>query len=144
MNIAQNAPLVARKEIFVAAPPEKVWAAETDIERWPQWQPDVSSAKLEGNLAVGSVFRWKGGGLNITSTLVEVQPPRRIGWTGKALGLDAVHIWTFEPQDGGTRVVSEESWSGWLARILKIFSPSILEKSMEKSLQVLKAHVEGL
>ena len=84
MNIDQNAPLTARKEIFIAAPVEKIWGVHTDIERWPEWQPDVSSAALEGKLAAGSVFRWKAGGLNITSTLQEVEPGRRISWTGSA------------------------------------------------------------
>ena len=142
MNIDRNAPMSAHKEIFIEAPPEKVWALHTDINGWPRWQPDVSSAKLEGNLAAGTVFRWKAKGLGITSTLQEVEPNRRISWTGSSLGMQAVHVWTFEPQDNGTRVVTEESLSGWFPRVLKLFMPAFLEKSLEQSLQVLKTHVE--
>jgi uncharacterized protein YndB with AHSA1/START domain len=142
MNIDQNAPMTACKEIFIAAPLEKVWALQTDIERWPEWQPDVASAKLEGDLAVGTIFRWKAQGINITSTLQEVEPGRRIGWTGSAIGMTAVHIWTFEPREDGTWVITEESLSGWLPRILKIFDPAFLEKSLDESLQVLKAKAE--
>ncbi len=142
MKIDENAPMTARKEILISAPVEKIWALETDINRWPEWQPGVSSAKLEGGVAVGSIFRWKGQGMNITSTLQEVDPPRRIGWTGKAMGMQAVHVWTFEPQGDNTRVVSEESWSGWFARLLKLFDRHMLDKSAEKSLRVLKATAE--
>lgn len=143
MNIDHNAPMAARKEILINAPIEKVWSLETDINRWSNWQPGVSQAQLDGELAVGSVFRWKGQGLNIVSTLGEVDAPHRIGWTGKAIGMDAVHIWTFEPAGDQTRVISEESWSGWFTRLLKLFDRQMLEKSIEKSLQVLKQQAES-
>lgn len=142
MEIDDRAPMVARKEIIVAATVEKLWAMQADINHWPEWQPGVTSAHLDGDVAIGSVFRWKGGGLNITSILQIVEPPHRIGWTGKAIGIDAVHIWTFEPHGDGTRVTSEESWSGWLTRILKLFDPHMLEKSVDTSLQVLKTTAE--
>lgn len=60
MNIDKNAPLNARKEVIIAAPLEKVCAVLTEIERWSEWQPDVSSAKLEGNLAVGTILSVEG------------------------------------------------------------------------------------
>lgn len=40
--------------------------------------------------------------------------------------------------------MTEESLSGWVPRTLKLFDPSFLEKSLQNSLQVLKAHVEGM
>lgn len=142
MEIDHNAPLRARKEIIIAAAVEKVWAVQADIEHWHEWQPDVSSAKLEGDLAVGTIFRWKANGLAITSTLREVEPKQRLSWTGVALGMKAVHIWIFEPLDVGTHVITEESLSGWVPRLLKIFAPNFLEKSLEKSLLTLKNYAE--
>ena len=43
----------------IAAPIERVWAATLDIERWPQWTPTVSRAKVldPGPVAVGSKVR---------------------------------------------------------------------------------------
>ncbi len=143
MQIDEHAPMVARQQIMIDAPIHKIWTLETDINHWPEWQPGVTSAALDGGMAVGSVFRWKGQGLRITSTLQEVEAPRRIGWTGKAMGIDAVHVWTFEPQGGSTRVTSEESWAGWFTRLLKLLDRNLLNKSMEKSLQVLKQKAEG-
>lgn len=142
MTVDRNAPLVARQEIMIAARREKVWALLTDIERWPEWQSDVSSARLEGPLAPGTVFRWKAKGLGITSTIEMVEGEKRVGWTGDSLGMKAVHIWTLEQQTSGTRVITEESLSGWLASLLKIFDKHFLEKSLLNSLQVLKARVE--
>lgn len=142
MNIDKNAPMIASDEIIIEAPIEDVWDLESDINHWPEWQPGVSEAMLEGELLPGNVFRWKGQGLSIVSTLEEVEPPRRIGWTGKAIGIDAIHIWTFESVNGGTRVVTEESWSGWLTRIFKFFDRKMLQKSLQKSLQQLKETAE--
>jgi len=142
MNIDLTAPLTAHKEITIDAPLARVWKIQTDIENWPEWQPGVTSAKLEGELAVGTVFRWKAAGLNITSTIQVLEPQRQIGWTGNSLGMRAVHMWRFEPQGDSTHVITEESLSGWLARLLRLFSPEFLDNSMERSLQVLKKHVE--
>jgi uncharacterized protein YndB with AHSA1/START domain len=142
MNIDKHAPLNGRKEIVIAAPIERVWAALTDIERWPEWQPDVSAAKLEGPLSVGAIFRWKAKGLNITSVIRELEQPRRIGWTGDSIGMKAIHLWSLEPEGNSTRVVTEESLSGWFARVMKLLDASFLDKSLSGSLNVLKARAE--
>ena len=132
----------ARKEILIAASIEKVWSTLTEIERWPEWQSDVAVVKLEGPLAVGAIFRWKAKGLKIKSTIKELEPRRRIGWTGSSIGMKAIHIWILESQTRGTRVITLESLSGWFSRLLKIFAPNFLEKSLINSLQVLKIQAE--
>lgn len=142
MNINQDAPLYAREEVFINAPVVLVWKLQADIERWPQWQPDVASATLEGPLQKGTVFRWKAAGLNIVSTLQVVDEPRSIGWTGVSLGMRAAHQWHVEPRGEGTLAWTEESISGWLARLLKLFDRRFMQKSLAKSLNTLKAQAE--
>ncbi len=142
-EIDTQAPLFARKTIVIEAPVDIVWNVQTNIEKWPQWQPDVTAAALDEALTAGATFRWKAKGLKIVSTLHTVEPQRQIGWTGDALGMFAIHNWTFEAQNLGTRVSTEESLSGWLVRLLKIFDPQFLDKSLEASLQTLKAQAEG-
>ncbi|MBX3054098.1 MAG: SRPBCC family protein [Caldilineaceae bacterium] len=142
-SIDTKAPLTARKEISIQAPVEKVWNVQTDIEGWTAWQPDITAAKLEGALVAGSVFRWKAKGLSIVSTLHTVEPRHEIGWTGVSLGMYALHNWTFEAHGDTTRVISEESLSGWLTRLLKLFDPKFLEKSLDASLQTLKNRAES-
>ena len=36
------------------APPEKIWAAWTAVERWPEWDTELDSASLEGSFALGT------------------------------------------------------------------------------------------
>jgi len=81
-------------------------------------------------------------GMGIVSTLQEVQPPQRISWTGKSPGMAAVHCWTFEAQGDHTRVITEESLSGWFPRLLKLLTPAFLDRSLAKSLETLKAQAE--
>ena len=142
--IDTKAPLYARKEIFIEAPLEKVWDIQTDIERWPEWQSDIASTTLQGELTSGTTFKWKASGLGIVSTLHTVNPKNEIGWTGVSMGMFAVHNWTFKEQDGGTLVTTEESLSGWLASLFKMFDKNFLEKSLEASLQKLKARVDNV
>jgi uncharacterized membrane protein len=144
MNVDRNAPLVARGEIVIDAPLEVVWNLQTDFQAWPEWQANISWVTMDGNLAPGTIFRWKASGIKIVSTLQEVEPMRRISWTGVSPGMQAIHIWNFEPGDGGVRVVTEESLSGWFARLLKLFDRQFLEKSLSESLQTLKRTAENL
>lgn len=142
MDIDTNAPVFARKEIIIHAPVEYVWQIQTDIENWSKWQPGITSTKLDGDLKAGTTFRWKAKGLNIVSTLHTVKLHRQIGWTGISPGMFAVHNWTFEARGEATLVTTEESLSGWLTRLMKLFDPDFLEKSLETSLQILKTRSE--
>ncbi len=143
MEINHQAPLVAHKEIFIQASPEVVWKIHTAINDWPQWQPSMDMAKLEGPLAVGSIFQWKSGGLTINSTIQVVEPNQQIGWTGKALGTRASHIWILRSHNDGTMLTTEESMEGWLVSILKLIMPKFLESSLDTWLQSLKSKAEG-
>lgn len=42
----------------------------------------------------------------------QTDPPQVLAWTGKTLGITAVHVYRLEPRDGGTNVVTAESWRG--------------------------------
>ena len=142
MNIDKNAPLVSRNETIINAPIEKVWKIQTDINNWPKWQKEISSAQLTGELKKGTAFRWKVMGMNITSELQEVEKNKTIGWTGNSIGMNAIHFWYFEKQGNKTKVTTEESLSGWLPKIIKIFKPNFLNESLEKSLNTLKLQAE--
>jgi hypothetical protein len=143
MDINRQAPLVTRKELLIQAQPHTVWNIHTGINAWSRWHPGIALSKLEGSLRVGSVFQWKTGGLTITSTVQVVEPDERIGWTGRALGTQAEHIWIFRPHHDGTLVTTEESMDGWFVRILKIVMPTFLDTSLDLWLQSLKKQAEG-
>jgi uncharacterized protein YndB with AHSA1/START domain len=143
VEINVEAPLIARKEIFIQASPNKVWEIQTNINAWKDWQPGISRSQLNGVLTVGALFQWTSGGFAVTSTLQEVEPKRRIAWTGNAFGSKAKHVWVFKPQGDGTRVTTEESMEGWLIVLLKPLMPKFLEQSLDVWVSSLKTKAEG-
>ncbi len=142
VEIDGDAPVVAEAMIEIAAGPEVVWATVADFERWPEWNPDVKAMSLAGPAADGTTFRWKAGPGTITSTLRSVEPPWELGWTGRTLGIEAVHVWRFEHKDGSTIAWTAESWAGWLPRILSGPMRKQLQKGLGAGLPHLKVEAE--
>ncbi len=140
--INETAPVVCRKTIRINADLQTVWSVLTDIDRWDNWQTDIKKPKLNGNLQVGSTFDWKTGGAKIHSTLHTVEPQSHFGWTGKSLGLFAIHNWTLTEKDGDVHVLVEESMEGSLAVLFKKTFNKNLENGMIRWLEMLKVECE--
>ena len=143
MEIHREAPIKGSAETEIDAPPELVWEVLTTFAEWPRWNPDVTELAMEGMLEVGTVFRWKSGPGTITSTLQVVLPPLEVAWTGKTLGLRAVHVYRLRPLNGGTSITTEESWDGWVARFFRRRMQKTLDKAMQAGLESLKAEAES-
>lgn len=141
--INAQAPVVGRSEIEIAASPEAVWEVLTAFERWPSWNREVKSMSMQGPVSRGTVFRWKAGPGTITSTIQQVERPRLIAWTGKTLGIDAIHFWYLEPRGDATLVRTEESYEGLISRVLRGFLQKTLDRALADGLRALKAEVEG-
>jgi carbon monoxide dehydrogenase subunit G len=137
-----EAPVRSKREVEIAAPPEVVWDVLTGLAQWPDWNPDVKSMSFEGPVAPGSVFRWKAGPGTIVSTLEQVDRPSYIRWRGRTLSIKALHEWWFEPSNAGTRVETEESFSGLLARLFRGSLQKTLDNSTESGLEHLKRESE--
>lgn len=142
MLIDTHAPATAHDAIEIAADANRVWDLLADIDHWPLWHPAVSRARTDGPVAPGTVFRWKAGGIAITSTLREVEPGRALAWTGHAIGADAVHGFTLTPTASGVRVATEESLDGWLVRLTPGTFRKTLQKGLAEMLAALKAAAE--
>jgi uncharacterized protein YndB with AHSA1/START domain len=91
---------------------------------------------------VGSVFRWQTAGLDITSTVEEIEPPRRIVWGGPAQGIVAVHVWTLDEQDDGVLVKTAESWEGDPVTAQPEALQAALDRSLRNWLENLKRAAE--
>jgi uncharacterized protein YndB with AHSA1/START domain len=140
-TIQADAPVKASVEIEIEAPPEKVWSVLTDVNGWPQWQPDIKDAQIAGPLESGTTFTWKAGGTRIHSRLALVEPGTRLAWTGSAWMARAVHVWKLEPVRGNkTRVKVDESMSGFALTFF--YSSKDLEESDRLWLNRLKAAAE--
>ncbi|MFI8192176.1 SRPBCC family protein [Streptomyces sp. NPDC085946] len=147
IGIDETAPVITRDDIVIHAPLERVWRVQTDVENWPAWQPNVSSSvkQTPGRLRPGSSWVWSTEGLeDITSTVKQVQPKRRIVWGGPAQGITAVHVWTFTRAKDGVHVHTEESWTGEPVDADTEYLQEALDASLDHWLHNLKQRSEQL
>jgi hypothetical protein len=142
VDINRKAPALASAEIEIEAPVARVWEVLTDIREWPSWNPSVSSVSMYGEFQPGTDFHWKADGVMIVSTLQEIEPQRRLLWTGRIPLIRATHLWEFQESEGQTRVKTEECFEGLLARVFSGTFSRMLGTSLEKGLQSLKHECE--
>ena len=141
MNINSNAPVVAALEITIDADIQTVWDVLTQIDRWPEWNTEIPQAHLAGAIAVNTVFHWETAGLAIASSIGELIPGQRIGWSGTTGGILGIHVWTLSRTPDGTRVRTEESWEGALPASVEVVQTG-LDASLARWLTALKMRAE--
>jgi hypothetical protein len=142
VNADRGAPVFSEGQIEVSASPEALWDVLADVEKWPTWNPDVDSVTLSGPVAKGTSFRWKAGPTRLVSTLQLVDRPRALGWTGRTMGVRAIHLWRFEPRPGGAVASMQESFDGAVAKLFRNRLQRQLDETTAKGLQALKAAAE--
>ncbi|WP_380281980.1 SRPBCC family protein [Kitasatospora purpeofusca] len=144
-----------RTEAVIDAPLKVIWKLQTDVYRWPSWQRPVTSAERmdHGRFRAGSAFHWTtpvppgtgipATGLDITSTVRQVEEGSCIRWTGPAVGegvhIDGVHVWSFTKVKGGVKVSTEETHTGPQVDANVPMATAILRAGLEGWLADLKA-----
>jgi uncharacterized protein YndB with AHSA1/START domain len=100
---------VATREARLAAPPDRVFTALREVERFPAWRSGVKSVEV---LATAPSLRWRERGDNdITFEMEAVEPPRRIVTRIVDRSLPFGGSWTYDltGDAGGTRLVITEN-----------------------------------
>lgn len=103
--------------VDVAAQPHRVWQVMSDVERWREWTPSVSSIKRmpDGPVDVGTRLwikqpkfppaMWK---------VIDVKPNRGFTSVSGGPGFQVVAHHSIEPTDAGSRVTLSLRFNGWL------------------------------
>jgi len=142
MHANDNAPVFVRISLEIEAAPEKIWNIISDLEKWPAWNPKIKAVTTDGAFFEGMKFKWKAGPGIISSELKEIEQPARLAWTGKTIGIKAIHVWKLEPINGKTLVTTEESWEGIHVKFFRKYFRKMLEKSIQAGLKYLKIAAE--
>ena len=142
-DIDRNAPIVARHEIYIAAPLEKVWDLHINVDDWPTWNLEVSAAKLDGAFAPGNSFTWTSYDFTVTSTIYVVEDRARTLWGGAAQGIMGTHEWLFERTPEGVHVMTNESFAGDPVEADTAGMQAILDNSLTTWLARMKARAES-
>src|SRR3712207_3889286 len=112
--------------IDIAAPPERVWAAMSDVERWPAWTASVTRVERldRGPFGVGSRARVRQPGFPAAVwTVTALEPGRSFAWRSAVPGLTSVGVHRVDPvADGASRVALSLTWSGPLAPVIRLLA----------------------
>ncbi|AFL79852.1 Polyketide cyclase / dehydrase and lipid transport [Aequorivita sublithincola DSM 14238] len=140
--INNSAPVKAEKSIIINSDIDKVWQILTDIDNWSNWNSDISKSKINGEIRKAQTFDWKTGGTKLHSEIHTYNPKNKFGWTGKVLGVYAIHNWNLTETENGTTVLVAESMEGFLAKLFRKSFQKTLENGMTNWLELMKKECE--
>lgn len=133
--------------VVIDAPPARVWAVMTDIERWPEWTASVTKVERFDALplAVGSRAKLKQPRFPAMEWRVTaLEDGKSFEWEARTPGSHSVasHV-VVDDGDGRSRVTLGVRQTGALATLLRpIFSP-MTERYLRMEAEGLKARSES-
>jgi len=135
-------------EIEISATPEQVWLLLIESKKWITWYDGIQNIKFEDstqqNLAKDTKVFWNSMGQSLNNTVSELVPNERLAWTFEEAKIQGHHAWLIIPTSFGCKVITDESQTGKLAKLQKIFLPRKLMKQHDNWLQILKIEAERL
>ena len=106
-------------EIQINATAEKIWSVLTDFEKYSEWNPFIKS--LQGNVVVGGTISAHIQDMHFKPKVLTFRPNKGFSWLGSlwVKGLfDGLHSFELQQQeDGSTRFIQQEVFSGILVRL---------------------------
>ncbi|MEO9868851.1 SRPBCC family protein [Ekhidna sp.] len=118
-KINENASIRDSHSTIINADIEKVWSILTDMENWPDWNPEVKKVTLDGDLSEGSTFKWTMGRTNGESQIQQVNKPSTLTWTSKAKWVKRIFVWSLESDEGQTIATVSASLQGTMVVLME-------------------------
>jgi ribosome-associated toxin RatA of RatAB toxin-antitoxin module len=138
--------------IEISRPPDEVFAALNDVSRFGEWQPDIVSARVDGDgpvqagTRVTSTRKLGKRELTTTTEVTEFSPPRSYSFRGIDGPVRPIGKGTVEPLDGGTRsrITFELDFEGHgPGKLLLPFIRRAARKQLAENHQRLKERLES-
>jgi hypothetical protein len=136
-----------RTTIDIAAPPQRVWAVLSDVERWPDWTKTVRWVRRldDGPLRTGSTAKISQPKIpTVDYVVTELEPGTSFTWVsgGRAALTTARHV--LEPlPGGGTRVTLSVEQAGWLGSLVSRLYRGTTDRYLALEAAGLKARAEA-
>ncbi len=119
-----------------------VWEWWTAVEKWPQWDTDLSEAALLGELAVGVQGKMKvADDALITFVVAELVPEERLVIVVRFFGAQLSYVYSMIEEDGQLRITHGAHISGVLGFLWRFFISKKIEKTIQPGLEALVAQV---
>jgi uncharacterized membrane protein len=132
--------------VEIHAPIDRVWAVLSDLERWPEWTPTVTSLQRvdRGPLAVGSRARVRQPKLPPAEWRVtELDEGRSFAWVTGSLGVQVTGAHSVEANEGGSRAMLSLQFSGFLGPLVARLTRSLNERYLALEARGLRERSEG-
>lgn len=132
--------------IDIQAPPDRVWAVMSDIRRWHEWTPSITSIRRldEGPLRVGSRAMIRQPKIPPALWRVtEIEEGRRFSWVTGSPIARATGRHDVEPLAGGSRATLSLEYSGILGALIARLLDGINRRYLTMEANGLKARSEG-
>ena len=139
------------KTISINSPVDKVFDYLSEPANLPEIWPSLVEIKDVERLPNGGTsFRWvyKMSGMCLKGTMEDIEfvANQRVVSKGKGCGVKATYIWTFQPEDGGTKIMVEVEWTvpiPVLGKLVEAFIVKQNEHEFELMLANLKDKTEA-
>ena len=132
----------------IERPPAEVFAYVTDPDRLPEWQSSAVEARWEGEKATGArvheVRKFLGRRIDSELEVIEYEPGRRFGLKTISGPVPVTVHQTFEPRDGGTRLMFTAE--GEPCGFFKLAEPvvgRVAERQFKSDFETMKDILEG-
>lgn len=131
----------------IAAPPERVWPVLSDVLRWPEWLPTVTSVEALGAvpLVVGARYRVTQPKLRPAIwSVVQFEPQRSFSWESRSPGVRALASHSLSPANRvATNVTLQIHFSGPLAILASALAGRLTKEYLARETASLKQRVEA-
>jgi len=133
--------------IDIDAPVEHIWSVLLDIERWPEWNPTVTSLERldAGPLTVGSRARVRQPKLRPAEWRVTEldADARSFTWITRSPGVQVMGGHRVETTGDGSRVTLSIRFSGLLAPLVARLARSLTQQYITSEAKSLKRRSES-
>lgn len=133
------------KSIDIAAPAGRVWEVMSDVERWREWTPSITTIRILGGgpFAVGARAIVRQPKLPPALWRVSsVDPGREFTWVSPGPGFITVARHSVAPAAGGSRATLGIELRGPLGGLLGRLTGGITERYLDLEAKGLKARSE--
>jgi uncharacterized protein YndB with AHSA1/START domain len=133
--------------VEIDADPSTVWAALTDVERWPEWTRSVTAVQRleDGPLGLGSTASVQQPRLTKTVyTVTEFEAGRSFAWAAGAVGVKTVAAHYLVPRgEDGTDVRLVVNQTGPFTPFVRLLVGQLVLRYLMMEAEGLKSRSEG-